>query len=238
MKKLFTPEEFKQAKGSAFLDLECLSCGQVFSKKKTQIKSDEQRNKHQGGRRGSFCSPTCATNAQKKEKLKHNCKTCGKEFRRKASDIRSENVFCSHSCAATFNNTGNRKHGKDKYNNCPPCGAKKRQSSKQCKSCHIKSKATLTRTTKGELFKDKSWANARSSIQTHARKVLENSDKPKQCKACNYDLHVDCCHIRDVSDFPDSALINEINALDNLVWLCKNHHWEFDHGYLGGDRFL
>jgi len=35
-----------------------------------------------------------------------------------------------------------------------------------------------------------------------------------------------------VSDFPDAALIAEINDIANLVALCPNHHWEFDHGVL------
>ena len=35
-----------------------------------------------------------------------------------------------------------------------------------------------------------------------------------------------------VSDFDDSALISEINSKDNLIALCPNHHWEYDHGLL------
>jgi len=33
-----------------------------------------------------------------------------------------------------------------------------------------------------------------------------------------------------VADFPDDALILEINDIKNLVALCPTHHWEFGHG--------
>ena len=49
---------------------------------------------------------------------------------------------------------------------------------------------------------------------------------------CGYDKHVECCHIKAVSDFPDTALLGEVNAPGNLVLLCRNCHWELDHGLL------
>ena len=48
-------------------------------------------------------------------------------------------------------------------------------------------------------------------------------------KPCGYAKHVEVAHRKDVSSFPDSALISEINDLTNLVGLCPLHHWEFDH---------
>jgi predicted restriction endonuclease len=49
-------------------------------------------------------------------------------------------------------------------------------------------------------------------------------------------LHVNVCHKRPVSDFPDDAKISEINDINNLIGFCKNHHWEFDNGYLIFDK--
>jgi len=40
-------------------------------------------------------------------------------------------------------------------------------------------------------------------------------------------------HRKDVSAFPDTATISEINDLANLVGLCPTHHWEFDHQKTG-----
>lgn len=39
-------------------------------------------------------------------------------------------------------------------------------------------------------------------------------------------------HIKAVSEFSDDTLISEINDINNLVGLCPNHHWEYDHGLL------
>lgn len=55
---------------------------------------------------------------------------------------------------------------------------------------------------------------------------------PRSCVACGYGLHVDICHIRDVSSFPNTATVAEVNDPANLVALDKRCHWEFDHGYL------
>jgi hypothetical protein len=49
------------------------------------------------------------------------------------------------------------------------------------------------------------------------------------CVRCGYAIHVDIAHRMAVSAFPDTATVVEINALDNLMPLCPNHHWEHDH---------
>lgn len=83
--------------------------------------------------------------------------------------------------------------------------------------------------TKGDLFNRYSkWQTARSAIQKNARKIYEQSDKPKQCVVCGYNKHYEVAHIKAVSDFDDDALISEINNEDNLIALCPNHHWEYD----------
>ena len=87
--------------------------------------------------------------------------------------------------------------------------------------------------TKGELFKDrKTWQSARSAIRKSAWKVfMENNPSPR-CAVCGYDKHVEVAHVRAVSEFSDDATVREINALDNLIGLCPNHHWEYDHRLL------
>ena len=91
----------------------------------------------------------------------------------------------------------------------------------------------IPKQTKGDLFKNrKNWQSARTAIQKDARKIFfKNNSKPK-CAICEYDKHVEVAHKRPVSDFPDTALISEINSIDNLVGLCPNHHWEYDQGLL------
>src|SRR6266487_4016432 len=77
-----------------------------------------------------------------------------------------------------------------------------------------------------------SWQSARSLIQKNARAAYILSGKPKLCAICNYAQHYEVAHIRDVADFPGTALIQEINAVINLIALCPNHHWEFDNNKL------
>ena len=69
-------------------------------------------------------------------------------------------------------------------------------------------------------------------IRKGAEKVFSESGKPLVCAVCGYDHHVEIAHIRSVSDFPGDALISDINSEDNLIALCPNHHWEYDHGIL------
>ena len=98
--------------------------------------------------------------------------------------------------------------------------------------CINKSNFVLEQT-KGEIFVNrKNWQSARSAIQKSARKIyFDNVSSPK-CEICGYVHHIEVAHIRPVSDFPDTALIREINSLENLIGLCPNHHWEYDNGIL------
>lgn len=83
-----------------------------------------------------------------------------------------------------------------------------------------------------EAIKTRKDSNRYTGIRGNARRIFMQSDKPKCCAVCGYDKHFEICHIRDISKFPMDTLISEINALNNLIGLCPNHHWELDHGFL------
>jgi ferredoxin-like protein FixX len=77
-------------------------------------------------------------------------------------------------------------------------------------------------------------AEARVSyIRIHANRVTEGWSRV--CP-CGYEKHVQICHIMPVRQFPDDATLEEINDPSNLVLLCPNCHWEFDHGLLNLDH--
>lgn len=87
--------------------------------------------------------------------------------------------------------------------------------------------------TKGELLNDrKNYQSYRSAIRKIADYVYKSSGKPYQCAICGYSNHIEIAHIKAVSDFENSTTIAEINSIDNLIALCPNHHWEYDHGIL------
>lgn len=72
-------------------------------------------------------------------------------------------------------------------------------------------------------------ANVQAFIRKDARLVYKNSGKEHKCFICNYNKHVDIAHIKPVKEFEDNSLISEINNIDNLIALCPNCHWEYDH---------
>lgn len=148
--------------------------------------------------------------------------------------------FCSISHSAKFNN---KPRGV-----CKSCNTPIPKSNKFCKSCRNSGiKESLDKrsdwlyvtTIKDILSRNKKQpANNYRQIRDHARRFYLKSDKPKKCVICGYDLHFDVCHITGIKDFPENTKIIEVNSLNNLIALCKNHHWEFDNGYITKDTLL
>lgn len=52
------------------------------------------------------------------------------------------------------------------------------------------------------------------------------------CSNCGYSKHIQLCHIKPIKDFSDDTLLKDVNSPDNIIQLCPNCHWEFDHGLL------
>jgi len=157
------------------------------------------------------------------------CMHCGKKIEisgRKIADIRAKK-FCNKSCAGKFNGTiGGSIAAKNKrvQRTCSSCDGVMPWTANKvrvCASCRSAARDRIPSSTKASMH--------RCSISFNARQVLFKSDRPRKCEKCGYDRHVEACHKRAVADFPDDALMSEVNGLDNLMWLCPNHHWEFDH---------
>jgi predicted restriction endonuclease len=53
-----------------------------------------------------------------------------------------------------------------------------------------------------------------------------------RCSVCGYAKFVEVAHIKGIATFPPDAKMEEVNSIDNLSFLCRNHHWEFDNGVL------
>lgn len=167
----------------------------------------------------------------KKEPRKVLCLCCRKET--------VNPKFCSQSCAAIYNNTAfpkRKRSHKTKYL-CPSC--KKElviKESKRCIRCQMKYFL--------DQFEQKILGNFKSTFARHKYQAIRNSANRKakfyklerKCNVCGYNTHVDLCHIKSIGDFDKSSKVSEVNSLDNLVFLCKNHHWELDHGRLQLDK--
>lgn len=168
---------------------------------------------------------------------------CNKEF---DVDYKGRK-FCSRSCAATYNNTKYPKRvSKYKDNDnfisfnsykykkrCPICGESMCQESKTCILCK---KALTVERQYQTLLKDVTYmGNSRikySQVRKLARKFLDLWEIPQKCKICGYDLHVQACHLISISEFNVTSRLIDVNGPGNLIYLCPNHHWELDNGYL------
>ena len=190
------------------------------------------------------------------------CKQCNKIIhpreKEKLFNVKKKQ-FCNRSCAAKYNNVLYPKRVAQKTGLCETCGEiiqfKKMTSGKYtprkfCDRCLPAARLrTLSRTmgyktskpvedlTKAEyLDRRGNYTAARNSVSKKARETWNASGKPKTCAICDFPHGVQICHKRPVADFPDDALIKEINDIKNLIALCPNHHWMLDHGLLNLDN--
>ena len=148
------------------------------------------------------------------------CSVIGVNGKEKVREVRRKR-FCSKSCAAKANNVGRVRANKKIYL-CIVCGCecgtpKDNNKRSYCKKCYDNR----------FVGKKKSETSPRM-LREHARRVYA-ARGVKACERCGYDKHVECCHIKPVSSFGPDALISAINNPENLVGLCPNCHWEFDH---------
>jgi 5-methylcytosine-specific restriction endonuclease McrA len=86
----------------------------------------------------------------------------------------------------------------------------------------------LSELKKQSSFQTGQWAY----VHHNAKKLVEKEKRERVCQNCGYDKHVQICHIKPIKNFEETATLSEVNASDNLVVLCPNCHWEFDHGLL------
>ncbi len=148
----------------------------------------------------------------------NNCLQC---------DQQTENSkFCNRSCAAKFNN---KKYPKRKSEGlCAKCNKAIPRRHKYCIDCRLQHCFFEQNKSIKELF---IYGHHRSSIYVkirhHSRKVVK--ERLQICQKCGWDKHVECCHIKSISDFSEDTLISTVNHPDNLILLCPNCHWVFGH---------
>lgn len=113
------------------------------------------------------------------------------------------------------------------------CKGKKSHSAMMCKECW---KTIRFEKQEKRTLEDISLiGNARvkwSTLRELARRKLERLGVKKECKICQFDIVVDCCHIKPISKFKSNSLVGEVNSKENLVYLCPNHHKMFDKGLI------
>lgn len=103
---LYSQEEFKLSKSKDTLPLKCEYCKKTFYKTKHHIQGALNPNCKTKGDTCSFkCSKKYRDKKQGNESVELICKQCKSNFLRWPSQLeRSNNYFCSESCAAIYNN--------------------------------------------------------------------------------------------------------------------------------------
>jgi hypothetical protein len=138
--------------------------------------------------------------------------------------------FCSRSCAASHTNKTSPK--RRLMGSCLECAAPIQSRLLRCSACRAKASPKLKtigfyRQKLSIMGKHPSWLHA------HIREMNRAWNKDltqKPCARCGYSKHVELAHILPLSNFPDDARLEEVNAPRNIVQLCPNCHWEFDNG--------
>lgn len=195
-------------------------CNNNFIRKAKEIKAHYAR-----GRQSFFCSIGCVATMKGHLKQKSICELT------QCNNL-TTSKFCSRSCAAQHNNSLRKRKL------CKTCLNKPRDIKQYCQSCwdlmpHRGGfSAKDDDSTLAELKIKYSTSQYHAKIRGRSRAVYKSSGKPMTCKCCGYNLHVDIAHIKSVKDFSTHTPLKIVNEIQNLVALCKNHHWEFDNGYL------
>ena len=205
-----------------YKELSCANCNKSFRKRL----SDYNYEVRDRGRTVFTCSRACTYDIRTHVMVSGTCEQCGLSFSRKsATKSREKGRFCSRTCSALFQSHQRKSLGLCKYCDNVIIGA-----STICEDCCEGN--TIANRTLMELKNFYSISQYHAKIRGHARSIFKKSGRTLKCQACDYALHVDICHIKDVKDFELTSKLSEVNSLNNLTTLCKTHHWEFDHGYL------
>ena len=146
------------------------------------------------------------------------CVTCGKQH--------NNPKFCSRSCAAKWTNVHYPKKQKIRVDkSCEVCGVSIDYRSKRCVKCSsFLGDMTLTEAIYEKHHRSSAYALVRTRARTEAKKYNMNT-----CEKCGYNKHVEIAHKKDISTFEGNTLISVINSRENLMALCPNCHWEYDH---------
>lgn len=153
------------------------------------------------------------------------CLHCGKET--------INPKFCSRSCAASYNNKATPKRTK-KERTCKICGTTVSTRNMYCTKCSKERSESIDAKTLADLQYNKQHrSSAWAAVRSRARFIM--SKQPQVCEKCGYDKHVEVAHKKSISSFPLDTPVSVVNSKDNLMLLCPNCHWEYDHSTTSSD---
>lgn len=134
--------------------------------------------------------------------------------------------FCSRSCAASFNNKKSVKRQPE--GTCFKCSKPVITRNKYCKECRQDEVGAKDMSLKDAVYSKTHRSSAFALIRSRAR-MTRKAKESRSCEKCGWSHHVEICHIKPISQFDENSMISEINSESNLIVLCPNCHWLFDH---------
>lgn len=118
---------------------------------------------------------------------------------------------------------------------CQKCGKnRKKTTNKICRNCYNKERTNRIisdLTPMKETFYDCGARNKYNKVRSHARRLVSSLGMKMICSCCNFQKGIQVCHIKAINLFEDTTPLNVVNNINNLILLCPNCHWLFDHGY-------
>lgn len=102
--KLLTPlEKLNQLKSRDMVEIECLHCGRIFQRVKSQVQKVIKGCKNTTF---DFCSRKCmGINKSMNKSIQSKCENCGKDIKRGKKEFeKCAHHFCSYSCSAKYHN--------------------------------------------------------------------------------------------------------------------------------------
>ena len=165
-----------------------------------------------------------------------NCPVCNSEYNEYPErKEKYRKKYCSRKCAAAFNNKFFPKKVAKATINCIDCNnilLKKSQKGRRlCNECRIKRSDNYlykqNPTRKDVVYDQLTRSAAFAYIRWHAKSIVMKNIE-KKCAKCGYSNHVEACHIKPIAAFNDNDRLETINNIENLIYLCPNHHWEHD----------
>jgi len=118
---------------------------------------------------------------------------------------------------------------------CYKCGKKRKKTTclicRECYNKQRKEKILLESTPIKEFYYSCGDRNKYNGIRSRARQIFKTLNIELKCSCCNFPAGVEICHIKPICKFDDETPINIVNDISNLILLCRNCHWLFDHGY-------
>ena len=150
----------------------------------------------------------------------NSCLKCGSSTKTK---------FCSRSCANSFNNRLQPKRKPE--HKCVDCGKAINAERSRCSEHFLlwkQTKEVVDMTLTEAIYDRHHRSSAYALVRTRARSVAKKMGLDT-CESCGYDKHVEIAHKKAISTFEGDTLISVINSRENLMALCPNCHWEYDH---------